>query len=217
MMRSHTVLLTMLVGFCPWAADAQSAVVTADQFRAASPEQRRQALFDIAVHESTASASQRVEIITLALADTTLREAALATVVTRAAAPVMGRAPRGSEEFAREWTADRVNLQRLRPTIEGALRDLDERVRSRAIAALTSLDLDEETLKIRLSPRTQKLLVDQFYSESSFRVRSRIVGGFADESTASPEVRQLLTRAFSDPDPAVRQAATPAAVKSRQM
>ena len=213
-MKLHNMLLGILVGFYSCAAYAQTAITTADQFRAASPEQRKQALFAIVVHESTVSDSQRVEIITLALSDPLLREGALAAVVSRAAAPVLGPAPNGLAVFRREWVADLSNLQPLRPTIEAALRDLDERIRDRAIAALATLDFDENTMTVRLSPRTQRLLVDLYYSESSSRVRRRIVAGFADESIApSAEVRQLLMRSFSDPDPSIRHAATPAAEK----
>ena len=213
-MKSHTVLFAVLVGLYTCAAHAQTPILTAEQFRVANPEQRKQALFAIVVHESTVSDSQRVEIITLALSDPTLRENALAAVVSRAAAPVMGPPVNGLDEFRGQWAADLVNLQSLRPAIEGALRDLDERVRDRAIAALASLDFDKDTLSVRMSPRTQQLLVDLYDSESSSRVRQRIVRGFAGESTApSAEVRQLLTRAFSDRDPAVRGAATPAAEK----
>jgi HEAT repeat protein len=212
MMRAHTVLPVLLASFYVYAAYAQTAVVTADQFRAATPDQRKQALYAIVVHESSASDSQRIEIIRLALSDPALREGALAAVVSRAAAPVLGPAPNGREEFKRQWLADLSNLQLLRPAIEGALRDLDERVRDRAVAALTSLDFDQNTLNIRVSPRTQKLLVDLYYSESSSVVRRRIVAGFAAEAREpSPEVRQLLLRAFSDPDAGIRGAATHAA------
>ena len=212
MRTSHTVLLAVLVWFYSCAAYAQTAVSTADQFRAANPEQRKQALFAIVVHESTVADSERAAIIALALSDPTLRENALAAVVSRAAAPVMGPVVNGAEEFKRQWLADLANLQPLRPAVEGALQDLDERIRDRAIGALASLDFDVNTLSIRLSPRTQKLLVDRYDLESSARVRRRIVAGFAGESTApSAEVRQLLMRAFSDPDPVIRGAATPAA------
>ena len=215
--------------------NAQDQTVTFEQFRDLDSAAQRTALVALFTRATDANAST---IIGAMLRDPnpTLRETALAVVVSRASAPLLARViagpvsgpaapaaaetssrnpePVSLETLASRWGAERAHLISLRPEIVRLLSDPNEMVRERAVSAIASLDLSATNLQIELSDDTQQTLVQHFYSESSARVKRRIVAGFAAEpGEASGSVKELIATAFVDPHASVRAAAVEGAGK----
>jgi HEAT repeat protein len=194
------------------AAVTASAQQAASGFASANTGEKGRVLVQLIRHQGSTPPEVTAEIIRLGLTDpsTVIREAALSAVVSRAAGPYFD----GGPATVTDWIADRDPIQRLRPQVTAALKDVDESVRVAAIQALVSLDFDIATQQAELSNETERLLIAMYHADKSGRVRAKIVGGLATDRTSDPKnVRQLLVGAFDDPDPRVRQAASGGAEK----
>jgi HEAT repeat protein len=194
------------------ATAAQDVASPAARFRAATSADKRETLAKIIRHQLPDGPEDIVAIIRIALkdSDVTIRETALAAVVSRAAGPRFTR----SKAVADDWRRDRAAIQTLRPLMIETLRDRAENVRLQAVASLASLDFSMATRDPALTLETQQALIDRFYTEESAAVRAKIAAGFGTDRTAdSAAVRELLSDAFHDPDRRVRHAASSGAAK----
>lgn len=205
-MRQKTLTSVAFLLLCVASASAQDTPTAAD-FRASEIAQKRGMLLQIFLHEKAARPEDIADVIRAGIKDEdpTIREAALAVIVSRAAGPHMLRTP----AIRDDWRNDRQALQALRPQVAEALQDQVEAVRVEAVTALASLDFDPAQSDLELSFTTVELLVRHFYADSSPKVRAKIVGGFSTDRTVnSAGVRRLLIDAFDDDDHRVRHAAS---------
>jgi HEAT repeat protein len=98
--------------------------------------------------------------------------------------------------------------------VRQALSDADVLVRCGAVFTLAALDFDWAARELRLSAETQNELINAFYTDPEEFIRGLIVMGLADDRDAnSPDVLRLLTEAFRDAAPAVREAAATGAAR----
>jgi HEAT repeat protein len=205
--------LLLLVVAIPSVLHSQRLVTTAEDFRAASAEDKRFTIIQITLNKSSLSIEQMVGIIGAALDDPNplMRGQALSTIVSRAGGPWIER----GDARVRAWEREHVPLRSLRPAILAALTtDPEPRVRQAAVRALTSLDFDLREGRSSPQPETEAFLVGRYHAEPEGRVRATIVSGFAlDHAPASDSVQGLLTDAFTDADRRVRQYAAAGAAR----
>jgi hypothetical protein len=208
----RTILLSILVALMgSIAVAAQQSPSAVTDFSSLTSEEKRAVLVDVIMQRGSQSSANVATLLQAALGDPdpAFRQGALAALVSHATA----RSLRPERTSARDWEKDHAEFQRLRPDIVRAARDVDARVRTQAIAALVSLDVDAARADTGPSPATERVLVEQFYADPSDRVRAKIVSGFGTDSASSAAVIQLLTDAFADSAAAVRHAATGGAHK----
>lgn len=118
--------------------------------------------------------------------DPSIRELALAAVVSRAA----GEKFAPNSPAASDWNADRLAIQELRAPVIGALQDPVDAVHVQAVSAIASLDYDISSHEVKMSSATAEVLVHQFYIDKSAPVRASIVGGFGTDRDASNNWRR---------------------------
>jgi hypothetical protein len=187
-------------------AAAQREASRDEKFRALEVAQKRQVLVNIIRHAPPSPPSDIEAVIRAALADadSTIREGALAAVVSRAA----GQRFIDNARFADDWRADYRVIQSLRPEVVRALADPDEAVRVEAIAALASLDFVPSNGTVELSAASREKLIARFYTDEKPRVRAKIVAGFGTDQTHDPaQTRKVMLDAAKDSDFRVRSAA----------
>jgi HEAT repeat protein len=202
-------ILLMLA--CVGSLEAQTTITSADAFRRADFDSKKNSLRAIILHESPGSPADIASIVRAAMidSDARVREGGVAAVFSHAASyridPKSGMT---------NWLADRQAFQELRPDVIAALADPSENVRFEAASALASLDETPTPSVPRLKPETVKILVERFYADSSVKVRSRIASGLAGDRTATSDVvLKMIRAALQDPNVGVRTAAASGAWK----
>jgi HEAT repeat protein len=180
-------------------------------FAASDTSTKRELLDHVMTRRRPVGGAELGELLRLALLDNaaSVRERALLAVAARAGGPRFV----ADLDTRTRWREDRPALKGLQPLLMAALRDPIADVRHAAVLAIGNLeyDMDQTGSRPTLGDDVLGALAAAYRNESNPRVRTEIIKGVALSANDSDVVAELLSQAFDDQQPGVRQFAAVAA------